>query len=169
MWCINQNGLWMVVNVLLWMKCTFWTVNRLIQGVPGNRTVFLGHAKCGTVTLADFPQCLSHPCHFHSPKTKVFVWRATVRRLEVWFVRGTPHSLNSTGWGNIPVTDTYSETDCPTVITDDVRLVGLTWKSQGSLHIITKVYILTCRICFKKTVWVFSHGRQVKLQSIMDL
>lgn len=92
-------------------KRVSWRVTRLIQGVLGNLAVFLGHAECGTVTLADFPQCLSHPCHFHSPKTKAFACHATVRRLGVWFVSGTPHSLNNAGRGHIPVTDTTSTTD----------------------------------------------------------
>lgn len=92
-------------------NCVSWRGTRLIQGVLGNLTVFLGHAECGTVTLADFPQCLSHPCHFHSPKTKVFVCHATVRRLGVGFVSGTPHSLSNGGRGHIPVTDTTSTTD----------------------------------------------------------
>lgn len=113
-------------------RCKFLSVdaltgNALFQGVLGNLTVFLGHAECGTATLADFPQCLSHPCHFHSPKTKVFVCHATVRRLGGWFVSGTPHSLNNTGLGHIPVTDIHHSRPCPTVITyGTTGWIGLT-------------------------------------------
>lgn len=46
-----------------------FVVNRLSSGSAGPfLTLFLGHADCGTVTLPQFPQWLTHPSHFHSPK-----------------------------------------------------------------------------------------------------
>lgn len=78
------------------------------------------HAKCGIVTFTQFPHCLTHPSHFHSPKTKVFVWCATVR----WLVKcGLREAHPKPYFSTHPIV----EADCPTVTTHDVRLVGPVW------------------------------------------
>lgn len=92
-------------------SCTNWM--HCLPNKPAELTLFFGHTDCGIVTFTQFPHRLTHPSHFHSPKTKVFVWCATVRRLSVSVVvSGTPRSLSCTGLGHIPIKDSRSATDC---------------------------------------------------------